>query len=157
MKGQASRRYVLLALAFADAGLAEVLSSATLRSEVSGAAKIAQLLGGAQPQLGRIEVALPRIAESGNGVPLRVSVDSPMTTADHVRAIHVVAESNPRPWVASFTLGPWTGRAMVETQIRLSDSQTVTVLAQMSDGSWWARRTDVTVIIGACDNRGPNY
>lgn len=157
MRGVATRRHVLLVLALSDAGMTGAAQAAPSRQEESGDAAITRLLGGATPQVGRIDVTLPQIAESGNAVSLAISVVSPMSVADHVRAIHVVAERNPRPWVASFTLGPTAGRAALETRIRLSDSQTVSVLAKMSDGSWWIRQTDVTVIIGACDNRGPTY
>ena len=157
MSGGVSRRRLLLAVALSDVGMTGALAATAPRDEEVSAATIARLLGGAQAQVGRIEVVLPQISESGNAVPLSVSVDSPMTAGDHVRSIHVVAERNPRSWIASFTLGPHAGRAAIETRIRLSDSQTVTVLAQMSDSSWWMRKTEVTVIIGACDSRGPNY
>ncbi|HSV46341.1 MAG TPA: thiosulfate oxidation carrier protein SoxY, partial [Ramlibacter sp.] len=108
-------------------------------------------------QVGRIHIGLPDIAESGNSVPLTVRVESPMTATDHVRVIHLVAERNPRPWVASFTLGTRAGRAQVETQIRLSDTQAVAAYAQMSDGSWWTQRVNVTVTIGACESLAVRY
>jgi sulfur-oxidizing protein SoxY len=49
-----------------------------------------------------VEVELPQIAENGNSVPMKVRVPSPMTTDDHVSAIHILAERNPRPRVATF-------------------------------------------------------
>lgn len=157
MKRGVSRRRVLLAAALADAGMTRAAAAASSRLEEPGAATIARLLGGAPARTGRIDLGLPQIAESGSAVALAVSVDSPMTAEDHVRSIHVVAERNPRPWVASFALGPQAGRAALETRIRLSDSQTVCVLAQMSDGSWWMRKAEVNVVVGACDNTGPTY
>lgn len=118
---------------------------------------MARLLADATPRVGRIEIDLPQVAESGNSVPLKVQVDSPMTAADHVQLIHIVAERNPRPWVASFTLGPRAGRAALETYIRLSDTQAVAVFAKMADGAWWTQRREVTVTIGACDALGARY
>ena len=56
---------------------------------------------------------MPPLVENGNAVPLTVSVDSPMTEADHVKAIHVFNEKNPQPHVISVTLGPRAGRARV--------------------------------------------
>jgi hypothetical protein len=50
----------------------------------------------------------PRTASS---VPLELTVDSPMSEAEHVRSLHVFAERNPRPLVASFSSGPMAGRA----------------------------------------------
>ena len=38
---------------------------------------------------GRVKLKLPALAENGNSVRLTVSVDSPMTEADHVRFIQL--------------------------------------------------------------------
>ena len=81
---------------------------------------------------------------------LRIRVASPMTAADHVKAIHVMAERNPRPLIASFHLGPASGRAEVATRVRLSGSQNVTVLAAHSDGSFRIADARVVVTTGAC-------
>ena len=118
---------------------------------------IRRLIGDAKPQAGRITVSLPDVADSGNSVPVTIRVDSPMTSADHVRLIHIVAERNPRPWAASFSLGPRAGRAEIETFLRLSDTQFVTAFVQMSDGSWWMKRTNVVVTIGACESMAVRY
>ena len=40
---------------------------------------------------------LPPLVENGNTVPMTVTVDSPMTKAEHVKAIHVFNEKNPQP------------------------------------------------------------
>src|SRR5262249_1929390 len=89
------------------------------------------------PQPGRITLEVPPLVQNGNAVPLSVSVESPMTERDHVPAIHVVNEKNPQPHVISVYLGPRSGRARLSTRIKLADSQQVTALAEMSDGSFW--------------------
>jgi len=38
---------------------------------------------------GRVKLQVPPLIDNGNTVPLSVTVDSPMTAADHVKAIHV--------------------------------------------------------------------
>jgi sulfur-oxidizing protein SoxY len=43
-----------------------------------------------------------------------------MTPADHVSAIHILAERNPRPLVATLPLQPASGRAEVTTRVRLA-------------------------------------
>ena len=83
-------------------------------------------------------------------MPLAVSVESPMTAADHVRAIHVFTEKNPQPEVVSFHLGPRAGRASVATRVRLADTQTVVAVCELSDGSFWSGRADVVVTLAAC-------
>jgi len=108
------------------------------------------LLKGAAAQPGRIRLTAPEIAENGNTVPVTVSVDSPMTEADHVTAIHVLAERNPQPGVLSATLTPLSGKAEVSFRMRLSESQAITVMAQMSDGSAWTTSRQVIVTLGGC-------
>ncbi len=93
---------------------------------------------------------VPPLVENGNAVPLAVAVDSPMSEADHVRAIHVVNEKNPQPQVISAVLGPRAGRARLATRIKLADSQKVAAIAEMSDGSFWGATAEVVVTIAAC-------
>jgi sulfur-oxidizing protein SoxY len=73
-----------------------------------------------------------------------------MTAADYVKAIHVFNEKNPQPYVIGVTLGPRAGRASFATRIRLADSQTVTAIAEMSDGTFWSDQIDVIVTLAAC-------
>jgi sulfur-oxidizing protein SoxY len=83
-------------------------------------------------------------------VPLTVSAESPMTAADHVKALHVFNEKNPQPDVVSFRFGPRAGRASVSTRIRLADTQTVVAICEMSDGSFWQTSANVVVTLAAC-------
>lgn len=109
-----------------------------------------EILGDRTAQEGRIVLDLPEIAENGNTVPLAIEVDSPMTEDDHVTAVHIMTESNPDPEVATFYFTPRNGRAVVATRIRLSESQKVHALAEMSDGSVYKTARDVEVTIGGC-------
>ena len=59
-------------------------------------------------------------------------------------------EKNPQPHVVSVKLGPRAGRARLSTRIKLADSQQVTALAEMSDGSLWTESADVVVTLAAC-------
>lgn len=111
---------------------------------------IGKVIGPARLNAGRITLDLPPLSENGNAVPLTVSVESPMTEAEHVRAIHVFTEKNPQPEVVSFYLGPRAGRASVATRIRLADTQTVVAVSELSDGSFWSGRADVVVTLAAC-------
>jgi sulfur-oxidizing protein SoxY len=111
---------------------------------------IRKLVGSAQINQGKVKLALPPLVENGNLVPLSVSVESPMTEADHVKAIHVFTEKNPLPETVSFHLGSRAGRANIATRIRLADTQTVVAIAQLSDGSFWSDSTHVIVTLAAC-------
>jgi len=107
-------------------------------------------IGEATVKKGRVKLDLPPIVENGNSVPCTVAVESPMTATDHVKAIHIFNEKNPQPNVISIKLGPRAGRAAFTTRIRLADSQTVTAIAEMSDGSCWSDDVDVIVTLAAC-------
>jgi sulfur-oxidizing protein SoxY len=124
------------------------------RSPADSAKWIAETAGGATPEKTGIDMEMPQIAENGNAVPLHVRVASPMTPDDHVKAIHVFAERNPRPRVATFHLGPDAGRADVSTRVRLGGTQNVTVLAELSGGRWRVAAQNVLVTTGACLDEG---
>jgi sulfur-oxidizing protein SoxY len=113
-------------------------------------AAIRKVIGEAPLRKGKVRLDLPPLIENGNAVPMTVSVDSPMTEADHVKAIHVFNEKNPQPNVLSIRLGPRAGKAAISSRIRLADSQTVTAIAEMSDGSFWSDEADVVVTLAAC-------
>lgn len=105
---------------------------------------------GARLATGRVKLELPVIADNGNAVPLKVSVDSPMSAEDFVKVIYLVSDRNPVRHMAAFHLGPRSGRAQLSTRVRLSGSQTVTALAEMSDGTFWMDRARVQVTLSAC-------
>lgn len=113
-------------------------------------AAIAKVIGEATLNEGRVKLDIPPLVENGNTVPCTVTVESPMTEADHVRAIHVFNERNPQPNVISVHLGPRAGRAAFATRIRLADTQRVVAVAQMSDGSFWSGSVEVIITLGAC-------
>ncbi len=111
---------------------------------------IRQLVDNARVTPGRMQISVPPLSENGNTVPCTVTVESAMTAQDHVKAIHIFNEKNPQPNVISMHLGPRAGKASVTTRIRLSETQTVTAIAQMSDGSFRSHSANVIVTQGAC-------
>jgi sulfur-oxidizing protein SoxY len=118
---------------------------------------IRELFGDARPQTGRITLSQPPLAESGNSVPLTVSIDSPMTESDHVRRVFIFANRNPRPLIATMIIGPKPGKALFSTNTRLSGTQDVIAMAQMSDGGLWTEQARVMVTVGACDSLQMRY
>ena len=98
----------------------------------------------------RVKLELPRLAESGNVVPVTVTVDSPMSEADHVIAIHLFAEKNNLPRILSVRLGPWNGKAVLSSRIRLATSQQVLAVAELNDGSLWSVAAEIEVTVSSC-------
>jgi sulfur-oxidizing protein SoxY len=153
MHRRASRREFLLAAGGVAAGLGlrsivAVTPARATPAEMQEA--IRRVVGSATINPGKVKLDLPPLIENGNAVPLTVDVPSPMTAADHVRAIHVFTQKNPQPNVASFHLGPRAGRARVATRIRLADTQTVVAVCELSDGSFWSDGADIVVTLAAC-------
>ena len=114
------------------------------------AKQLLQTLIKGEPKEGRVAVKAPEIAENGNAVPVTVSVESPMTDKDHVKALHIVADGNPNPGVASFTFTPASGKCEVQLRVRMAQTQKIVCVAEMSDGSLWSAAREVKVTIGGC-------
>lgn len=105
---------------------------------------------GQQVRTGRVKLEIATIVDNGNVVPVKVTVDSPMTPADHVVQVALFNDRNPQRDVAVFTLGPRAGKAEISTRMRLATSQKLAALARMSDGSVWSANADVVVALAAC-------
>jgi sulfur-oxidizing protein SoxY len=150
----ATRRRFLIGAAGLAGGMAlSPLPDARAQSQDRPAAMraaIKALTGDAPLQEGRIKVELPPLVENGNAVPLSIAVESPMTDADHVKAIHVFTEKNPQPNVAAFQIGPRAGSANIQTRMRLADTQLVIAIAELSDGTFWRDEVEVVVTMAAC-------
>lgn len=129
---------------------ARAASAPDLRDSPALRGALERFAQGAAVREGRVQVEVPEMVENGNAVPVTVTVDSPMSAADHVVAIALFTGRNPSPEVAEFRLGPRAGRARVATRIRLATSQKVVAAARLSDGSVWTRTTDVLVTLAAC-------
>ena len=156
MDDRLSRRCFLRTAAAAGVGLAVTIAVEPARATPTAMQEaIRKVTGDARVNAGKVKLELPPLSENGNAVPLAVRVESPMTGADHVRAIHVFTEKNPQSDVVSFRLGPRAGRASVATRIRLADTQTVVAIAELSDGSFWSDRASVVVTLAACLEGGP--
>lgn len=113
-------------------------------------AAVHRVTGGAKVTPGRVRLDLPPIVENGNSVHCTVTAQSPMTAADYVKSIHLFTERNPQPNVIGVTLGPRAGIAKFSARIRLADTQRVTAIAEMSDGTFWSDRVEIVVTGGAC-------
>ena len=148
MSEHPSRREFLIATGIGLAAVALARPAGATPAAMQDA--IRKVVGSAPVTPGKVTLDLPPLVENGNTVPLAISVESPMTDADHVRAIHVFTEKNPQPDVVTFRFGPRAGHARVATRMRLADTQTVIALAELSDGSFRSARADVVVTLAAC-------
>ena len=143
-----SRRHALAMLG--AAGAAVLVGVPAYADGSAVAAKIKGLTGGKSVGEGAIELDLPEIAENGNAVKVAFSIDSPMTADNYVKTVHVMADGNPTPDVASFSFTPAMGACSASTRMRLAKTQNIVVLAEMNDGSFKQAQATVKVTIGGC-------
>src|SRR5690349_17218988 len=108
-----SRRHFLLLGALATQARAQLDPNIAAKRRAALEEAIQAVTRGAKVQPGRVKLDIPPLVDNGNTVPISVTVDSPMTAADHVRVITVLTEKNPQPYVLTAHLGPRAGRAHV--------------------------------------------
>lgn len=143
---EVSRRYALGLIA----GTVAMSAMPAFADAAAVGAKVKSITGGAATTDAGLTLDLPEIAENGNAVKVAFEIDSPMTDADHVKAVHVMADGNPTPDVASFNFSPANGACAATTRMRLAKTQNIIVLAEMSDGSFRQGQATVKVTIGGC-------
>jgi sulfur-oxidizing protein SoxY len=146
------RRRSLIALPALAALPARAQQHAHAEEDFAAAAN--DILAGRAPRHAGIAIDMATLSENGNSVDINIKVESPMTVADHVTAIHILSEKNPVPRVATFTLTPRAGRAEIATRIRLATTQQIVVLAETSAGAVHRASREVIVILGACVETG---
>jgi sulfur-oxidizing protein SoxY len=144
-----SRREAVLALG--GGILISIVPLPAPAADADTAAAVRQIYGDRVPNRGRITLQLPALAETGNSVPLTMIIDSPMTEQDRVLRASVFANRNPRPLIATTLFGPRSGTPTFSTNMRLSGTQDVIGIAEMSDHSLWIAQVRVLVTVGACD------
>ena len=127
-----------------------VRPSAALTQSSVLSALVNQYAAGGTVREGRVKFDIAPLVDNGNSVPVEVTVESPMTQAQHVVGIALFNEKNPQNDIALFTLSPLAGRARVATRIRLAVSQQLVAVAKMNDGSCWKHTVEVLVTIASC-------
>ncbi len=150
LKVECDRREFLLvvgALALTGSGFWPGTAVAT---PVEAKALIKKVAGGAKLERGKVKLKMPAVADNGARVSIAVTVDSPMTANDYVKAIHIISDGNPYPETVSFTLSPEAGKAEVSFYMRMAKTQKLYAVAEMSDGSFQMAFGQISVTIGGC-------
>lgn len=143
-----NRRQMLRGSAIAITATSLPLRAFATEDDVQAAIK--DIFGDRTIKEGRVTLDLPPIAENGYSVPLKATVDSPMTETDYVRQIAIFAPRNPIPVLAQFHLTPASGLATVATRIRMGGTQKILAVAEMSDGTLWSGSDETVVTLAAC-------
>jgi len=81
-----------------------------------------------------IELETPVRAEDAAVVPVAIRAKAPQTPESYIRKIYLVIDRNPSPVGVVFTLTPESGRADIETRVRIEEYTDVRAIAEMNDG-----------------------
>ncbi len=108
-----------------------------------------EVIGNSQPAEGRVLIRASNIVKVGEPLLFTVSVESPMTSEDYVKVVHIFATKGPWPHMASFYFTPLSGEASATTKIRVSETCQLIAVAQMTDGALFMGRHDVKASAGA--------
>jgi len=120
-------------------------------NKMAFASAVDAITGGKTPKPSKlIKLKVPEIAENGAVVPVTVEVQSPMTDADYVKSIHILAGKNSNARCIDVNLTPANGKAMLSTRIKLGGTQEVSALVELSNGDFIIASQSVKVTIGGC-------
>ena len=98
----------------------------------------------------KIKLTVPEIAENGAVVPVKVEVDHPMDETNYVKAIHVLSTKNGNVRCVDVMLTPANAKGYFATRVKLSSTQEVVALVELSDGTFIKAGKSVKVTIGGC-------
>ncbi len=107
-------------------------------------------LAGRAPRWERLTLTLPRLADNGFAVPLKLAFAGPFPAGDEVRTIHLFSETNPVPDMAVFEFPVPAARVEVESRIRLAGTQHIVAVATTADGTLYAAAAEVIVTLAGC-------
>ena len=76
----------------------------------------------------------PVRAEDAAVVPIAIRARLPHTASSFVSKLHLVIDNNPSPIAAIFSFTPQSGRADIETRVRVDEYSFVRAIAETNDG-----------------------
>lgn len=93
-----------------------------------------------------LRVFVSQRADDAAVVPVMIRTYINQTPERYIKHVYLVIDENPSPFGVKFTMTPDSGRADVETRVRMENSSPIRAIAEMSDGSLWM---DSAVVYGA--------
>ncbi len=81
-----------------------------------------------------VELETPVRAEDAAVVPIAIRTRMPQDPSKYVKKVYLVIDRNPSPVGAIFTFTPESGRADIETRVRIEEYTNVRAIAETSDG-----------------------
>lgn len=95
-----------------------------------------------------IDLVFPRLADTGNAVPLQANIQAPVGT--HLKSIRIILPENPNPMALQLKLQGEHQTYQLNTRLRLAASQSVWVVASFSNGDERANSAPTVITSTAC-------
>lgn len=95
-----------------------------------------RVINAATPE--QLTLEAPARAINAAVVPIAIRPGTLVTPERHVRRLYLVIDANPSPISAIFQFTPDSGRADIETRVRVDEYSHVRAIAEMSDGQLYA-------------------
>lgn len=84
---------------------------------------------------GVVELETPVRAADAAVVPIAIRTQFQQTAARYISKVYLVIDKNPSPVGATFTFTPASGRAEIETRVRVEEYTHVRAIAEFNDGA----------------------
>lgn len=98
---------------------------------------------------GAIILKAPVRAESGAQVPFEFSVQYPQNQDQYIKSVTIIADTNPVPLTAVYHFSPESGKAAINTRIRMESDAYIHVVAETNDGRFFMSKVPVKAA-GGC-------
>ena len=95
-----------------------------------------------------VELVFPRLADTGNAVPLQVKVSAP--SGLYIRSLKIILPENPNPLALQLKISGQPTEYQLGTRLRLAASQAVWVIVQFNDDSERANSAPTVITSTAC-------
>jgi sulfur-oxidizing protein SoxY len=82
-----------------------------------------------------IELSAPARAEDAAVVPVAIRTLSVQTPARYIKTVYLILDNNPGPVAAVFHMTPESGRADIETRVRVEQYTHLRAVVEMNDGA----------------------
>ena len=82
-----------------------------------------------------LELSAPVRAEDGAVVPIAIRARFSQSNRRYIKRLYLIVDNNPSPIAATIDLTPESGRADIETRIRVEQYSYVRAVAELSDGT----------------------
>lgn len=96
-----------------------------------------------------LQLWVPKQAEDAAVVPVLIRTKIDQTPERYIKHVWLVIDNNPSPVGVKFTMTPQSGRADIETRVRVETYTPMRAVAEMNDGSLWMH-TSTIIAAGGC-------